>query len=253
MKAGEMRKTTASSAARARKLLMLRHAPLALILLAAIIGAFTLQDHLSLETLRKHREALLVLREMHFAAMISGFVAVYITIVALALPGAAVASITGGFLFGLWWGTALNVIAASSGAIVFFHAANLGLGQTLAARLDASDGRLKRIKHQLNKNEISVLLLLRLIPAVPFCIANLLPALVGVRRRNFILTTVLGIIPGALVFASIGVGLGEVFDAGGTADLSLFRTPQLIFPLIGLSLLAALPLLLKLWRGKEGI
>lgn len=236
-----------------RKHPILRHAPLALIVLVAAIGAFTLRDYLSFDTLRENREALLAFRDSHFAVMVAGFVAIYVIIVAFSLPGAAVASVTGGFLFGIWWGTAFNVAAASLGAIVIFQAARMGLGKSLAARMDASDGTLKRIKDGLNKNELSVLFLLRLVPAVPFFVANLLPALVGVKFRNFVLTTVLGIIPGAVVFTWIGVGLGEVFDRGESPDLSLLWEPQVIGPLLGLSALAALPILIKAVRGKKGI
>lgn len=232
---------------------LLRHAPLALIVLIAAIGAFTLRDYLSFETLRENRAALLAYRDGHFAVMVAVFIAIYVLIVAFSLPGAAVASVTGGFLFGLAWGTAFNVVAASIGAVAIFQAARMGLGQSLAAKMEASDGTLKRIKDGLNENEISVLFLLRLVPAVPFFVANLLPALVGVKFRNFVLTTVLGIIPGALVFTWIGVGVGEVFDRGGNPDLSLLWEPQVIGPLFGLSALAALPIVLKAFRQKKGI
>ncbi|WP_243405104.1 TVP38/TMEM64 family protein [Pelagivirga sediminicola] len=232
---------------------VLRHVPLAVIVLVAAIGAFTLRDHVSFETLRENREALLTFRDAHFAAMVAGFIGIYFVLVAFSLPGAAVASVTGGFLFGIGWGTVFNVIAASLGAAAIFQAARMGLGRSLAARMDAGEGTLKRIKEGLNRNEISVLFLLRLVPAVPFFVANLLPALVGVKFRNFAFTTVLGIIPGALVFTWIGVGVGEVFDRGGSPDLSLLWEPQVIGPLLGLSALAALPILLKAVRGKKGI
>lgn len=248
-----MHKTTPKSAARTHRHPLLRHAPLALILLVAVIGAFTMRDYLSFETLREHREALLALRNTHFAAMIAVFIVIYFTIVTFSLPGAAVASVTGGFLFGMGWGAAANVMAASLGAMVIFQAARMGLGKSLAAKIDASDGTLNRIKRGLNENEVSVLFLMRLVPVVPFFVANLLPAMVGVKFRNFAFTTVLGIIPGALVFTWIGVGLGKVFDRGGTPDLSLLWEPQVIGPLLGLSALAALPILIKAVRGKKGI
>ncbi|MEB8387593.1 VTT domain-containing protein [Rhodobacteraceae bacterium KMM 6894] len=232
---------------------ILRHAPLALIGLAALIGAVTLRDYISFETLRENREALLAFRNTHYLWMGAGFVAVYIVIVAFSLPGAAVASVTGGFLFGLGLGTVFNVLAASFGAVAIFWAARAGLGRALAARMDASDGAMKRIKDGLHDNEISVLFLMRLVPVVPFFVANLLPALVGVKFRNFALTTVLGIIPGALVFTWIGVGLGEVFDRGESPDLSLLWEPQIIGPILGLSALAALPIVIKALRGQKGI
>ncbi|MHA7851333.1 TVP38/TMEM64 family protein [Roseovarius sp.] len=230
-----------------------RHAPLAAILSVAVLGAFTLGDLINFDTLRDNREALLAFRDANFAGLALAFIAIYILIVAFSLPGAAVASVTGGFLFGLGLGTVFNVLSASLGAFAIFWAARLGLGQTLAARIETSDGTLKRLKNGLHDNEISVLFLMRLVPAVPFFVANLLPALVGVRFVNFALTTVLGIIPGAIVFTWIGVGLGEVFDRGERPDLSLLWEPQVLAPILGLCLLAALPLVIKALRGRKDI
>ena len=68
---------------------------------------------------------------------------------------------------------------------------------------------------------------------------------------NFFWTTALGIIPGAIVFTWIGVGLGEVFDRGGSPDLSLLWEPHVMGPILGLCALAALPILVKMLRGKK--
>ena len=230
------------------------HAPLAGLVVAILHRtAVPCPRHLSFDTLQTHREALLGFRDANFAGIVALFLGAYILIVAFSLPGAAVASVTGGFLFGLWLGTTLNVLAASIGAIAIFWAARLGLGRVLSARIETSDGTLKNIKNGLHNNEISVLFLMRLVPVVPFFVANLLPALVGVRFVNFALTTVLGIIPGALVFTWIGVGIGEVFDRGERPDLSLLWEPQVIGPILGLCALAALPILIKAIRGRKDI
>ena len=230
-----------------------RYIPLAIIAAVALIGAFTLRDYLSFETLRDNRESLLQFQRDNPLLLGAVFVAVYVTIVSFSLPGAAVASVTGGFLFGLPLGTALNVISATIGASVIFLAARWGLGAALNARIDASEGRLRRLREGLRENEISVMLLLRLVPAVPFFVANLLPALVGVRFANFFWTTALGIIPGALVFTSIGGGLGAVFDRGESPDLSLLWEPRIIGPILGLCALAALPMVIKAFRGGKGV
>ncbi|WP_418595151.1 TVP38/TMEM64 family protein [Ponticoccus sp. (in: a-proteobacteria)] len=230
-----------------------RHLPLAAILLVAGLGFLLLRDTLTFETLRANREALTAFRDAHFLLMALGFALAYVAIVAFSLPGAAVASVTGGFLFGLWAGTALNVAAATIGAVLIFLAARAGLGRTVAQRLETSEGTLKRVKDGLRDNEVNVLLVLRLVPVVPFFVANLLPALVGVSFRNFLWTTAVGIIPGALVFTSIGVGLGEVFDRGESPDLSLLWAPHVIGPILGLAALAALPIVVKAMRGREGL
>lgn len=230
-----------------------RHLPLIAILTVAAIGAFFLRDTLSFDTLRDNREALLAFRDDNFFGLAAVFITVYVLIVAFSLPGAAVASVTGGFLFGLAAGTAFNVFSATIGASLIFVAARAGLGEVLMAKMEASDGKLKKLQTGLQDNEISVLFLLRLVPAVPFFVANLLPALVGVKFFNFLWTTALGIIPGAIVFTWIGVGVGEVFDRGGSPDLSLLWAPQVIGPILGLAALAALPIIIKAVRGKKEI
>ncbi len=230
-----------------------RHLPLIIICGVALIGFFTLRDYLTFDTLRDNRDALLAFRESNYVLMVLAFVTIYFVIVAFSLPGAAVASVTGGFLFGLWAGTVFNVIAATLGATAIFLAARAGLGKTLSAKLDASDGVVGKLKAGLQENEISVLFILRLVPVVPFFIANLVPALVGVKFRNFVATTFLGIMPGAFVFTSIGVGLGEVFDRGEQPDLSLLWAPHVIGPLLGLAALSALPIVIKAFNGSKGV
>ena len=229
-----------------------RYIPIAVIAAVAVAGWLTLGDYLSFETLKNHRAALLAYRDAHLGLMAAAFVATYVAIVGFSLPGAAVASVTGGFLFGLPLGTALNVLSATIGAAAIFLAVRWGPGRVLTARMEASEGTVRRLTEGLRRNEISVLFLLRLVPAVPVFVANLLPALVGVKFGNFLFTTALGIIPGALVFTWIGVGVGEVFDRGDTPDLSLLREPHVIGPILGLCALAALPIVVRLLRRKGG-
>ncbi|TMV03327.1 TVP38/TMEM64 family protein [Ruegeria sediminis] len=230
-----------------------RHIPLTVILVVAVIGFFTLGDYLTFEMLRDNREALLAWRDVNYWALAGSFIVTYILIVAFSLPGAAVASMTGGFLFGLFAGTLFNVTAATVGATLIFLAARAGLGEVLTARLEASEGTVKKLKDRLRENEIPVLFLMRLVPVVPFFVANLVPALVGVKFRNFLLTTALGIIPGGIVYTWIGVGLGGVFDRGGTPDVSLLWEPFVIGPILGLCALAALPIVVRILRGRNGV
>jgi uncharacterized membrane protein YdjX (TVP38/TMEM64 family) len=228
---------------------LVRALPLLAILAAAVVGYLTLRDALGFEALRDNREALLAFRDANFALTALVFVAVYVAIVAFSLPGATVATLTGGFLFGVVQGSALNVTAATLGATAIFLAARWGLGESLARRMDASSGRIGAIKQGIDENQWSMLFLIRLVPAVPFFVANLLPALVGVPLRRFVVSTFLGIIPGGVVYTSVGAGLGEVFARGETPDLGIIFEPRILLPLLGLCLLAALPLAIKALRG----
>jgi len=230
-----------------------RRLPIIAILVVAVVGAFTLSDLLTFETLAQNRERLIDFRDANYLATVLAFVVVYVAIVAFSLPGATVATLTGGFLFATFPGALFNVTAATIGATLIFLAARWGLGERLAARMDASEGRIQRIKKGIDENQWEMLFLIRLVPAVPFFVANLLPALVGVPLHRYVVTTFLGIIPGAVVYTSVGAGLGEVFARGETPDLGVIFEPHILLPILGLCALAALPIVLKAVRGKKEI
>ncbi|MEM8577959.1 MAG: VTT domain-containing protein, partial [Pseudomonadota bacterium] len=181
------------------------------------------------------------------------FVLAYILIVAFSLPGATIATLTGGFLFGTALGTIFNVTGASLGATAIFLAARTVLGNGLRARLDASEGRIKRIKEGLDENQWSMLFFIRLVPIVPFFVANLLPAFLGVPLYRYLISTGLGILPGAIVYTSVGAGLGAVFARGETPDLGIIFEPQVLLPILGLAALSLVPVALKAVTGKKDL
>ena len=232
---------------------VMRRLPLIVILVVAAIGAFTLRDFLTFETLAAHREALIMFRDENYLLTVLVFISVYIAIVAFSLPGATIATLTGGFLFATFPGTLFNMTGATIGATLIFLAARYGLGERLAARMEESEGTVKKIKDGIDENQWSMLFLIRLIPAVPFFVANLVPALVGVPLRRFVISTFFGIIPGAIVYTSVGAGLGEVFARGETPDLGIIFEPQILAPILGLCLLAALPIAMKAFRGNKDL
>lgn len=228
-----------------------RYLPFVVILAVAVIGYFALRDFLTFETLRDNREALIAFRDQNYALTILVFLGVYVMIVGFSLPGASVATITGGFLFGTVFGVLANVTGATLGAVVIFLAARMGLGETLKARMDASEGLVRKVKTGIDENQWSMLFFIRLVPVVPFFVANLIPAFLGVPLYRFVISTFLGIIPGSLVFTSIGAGLGSVFARGETPDFGIIFEPHILLPILGLCALSVLPVVLKAVTGKK--
>ena len=231
----------------------LRYLPIAGIAVIALVGAWFLRDALSFETLRAHRQSLIAFRDAHFVLTLGAFALAYVGIVALSLPGGLMATLTGGFLFGVWPGALINVASATAGAVVIFLAARWGLGDRLARQMGTGDGLVRRIKSGIDDNQWSMLFLIRLIPAVPFFVSNLVPALVGVPLYRYVLTTFFGIIPGTVVYTSVGAGLGEVFARGDTPDLGIIFEPQILLPILGLCVLAVLPMGIKMLRGRKDL
>lgn len=205
-------------------------------------------DLLSFETLGRHHEALKAWVGAHPVEAVGAFFVVYVLSVTFSLPGAVWISIAGGYLFGPVAGPTLIVISATVGATAVFLAARFILGDQWRRRLS---GTLARLEAGFRDNAFSSLLVLRLVPLFPFWLVNLAPAFLGMRTTPYIAATTLGIIPGAVVFSSLGNGLGAVLEAGGTPDLTLMYDPEILLPPLGLAALAAVAPLYKAIRRRR--
>jgi uncharacterized membrane protein YdjX (TVP38/TMEM64 family) len=232
---------------------MSRHARfwLILLLLVAIAAAWRLgfAEALSFPALARNQALLAHFAARHPLAAPAFYVVVYAAAVALSLPGGAVLTCAGGLLFGTWLGGTLAVLGATAGAVLLFLIARTALGPLMVRH---AGGLIARIRPGLERDGFSYLLVLRLIPAFPFWLVNLAPALAGMRLAPYTAATVLGILPATFVFASIGAGLSTVLAAGRTPDLSLILSPAVLGPLVALALLALLPIAWRRWKVRHG-
>jgi uncharacterized membrane protein YdjX (TVP38/TMEM64 family) len=225
---------------------------LPLVVLAAGLAAFFafgLDEYLNFGALRQNRVWLLQQVEESAVLAALAYIGLYIAVVAFSLPGGAVMTIAGGFLFGQWLGAAYVIFAATVGATVLFVAARTALGDALRSKAGPF---LKKMEAGFQENALSYLLVLRLVPVFPFFIVNLVPAFLGVSLKVFFVATFVGIIPGSFVYATVGAGLGSIFDAGGTFSASNILTPEILTSLIGLAILALLPIAYKKFRARRG-
>lgn len=208
----------------------------------AVFFAFGLDQYLSFEALRENRVLLtnFVAESSLLAALV--FMAIYAIVVAFSLPGGAIMTITGGFLFGNMFGTAWVVLSATLGATVLFIIAKTSLGNPLRKK---AGPWLKTMEKGFRKNALNYLLVLRLIPLFPFFVVNLVPAFLGVRLRTYVIGTLMGIVPGSFVFTTVGAGLGSIFDKNEAFTLTGMLTPEIFAALAGLSLLSLLPVAYK--------
>lgn len=218
---------------------------------AALFFALGLQRYVSFDALREHRSELMTFVAEHAALAPAFFVALYAAATALSLPGGLVLSVTGGFLFGSVYGTGLVVVGATAGAVCVFLVARTAFGNVLRRRLNG--GALERMAEGFRENAFSYLLVLRLVPLFPFFVVNLAPAFLGVSLRTYALATSIGIVPGAFVFASVGAGLGDVFDMGGTFSAAGLLTPKIMTALVGLAVLSLAPVAYKRFKAGRGL
>lgn len=223
--------------------------PLAVIVCGIIaFFAFGLHSYVTFDTLKENREWLTNQVAEHGALTVLAFIVVYAVVVAFSLPVAAVISISGGFLFGLWFGTLWNVIGATLGATLLFLAARTVFADFLHSK---AGPWFQKVEAGFQASAFSYLLFLRLVPGFPFFVVNLVPAFLGVRLATFVTATFIGIIPGGFVYTLFGAGLGAIFDRGEEFSASQAVTPEIIAGMVGLAVLSLLPIVVKMWRAKQ--
>jgi uncharacterized membrane protein YdjX (TVP38/TMEM64 family) len=222
-----------------------------LIIIVAGIAAFFvlgLDDYLTLERLRQHRGQLTGFVAANPRLSVILFIAIYVLATSFALPGGALLTVTGGFLFGIWLGAAAVVVGATIGATTLFVIARSALGDLLRARAGPF---LAKMEAGFKENALSYLFVLRLIPAFPFFVVNLVPAFLGVPLRTFVVATFFGIMPGTFVYASIGAGLGSIFDRMEEVTLKGALTKEVVIALAGLAVLSLLPVAYKKLKSRH--
>jgi len=213
-----------------------------------IVLASGVDRYLTLDALAANRAWLLDQVADNAVAAVIVFIAIYAAAVALSVPGAAVLTISGGFLFGTVLGSLYAVIGATLGAIGIFLFVKAGLGDVLSARAGSTVDRLRK---GFQENALGYLLFLRLLPVFPFFVVNLAAAILGVPLRTFAFATLVGIIPGSVVYSSIGNGLGFVIDEKMEADLGAIFAPEVFLPLAGLALLSLAPVVYKAVKHRQ--
>ena len=237
---------------------------LVLIGLAALGYGLGLHHYVSLDALAANRQSLRQYVEGHQAVSVLLFMALYIAVVALSIPGAAVMSLAGGFLFGWAISVPATVIAATIGSVIVFQVVKTSFGAALAERASPF---LQRLSRRCSENAFSLLLFLRLVPVFPFWAVNAVAGLSRVPLRSFVLATIIGIIPASFAFALIGTGLDHALGAQFAAydscvaaqgaahcslslDVGALITRELVLGLVALGLVSLVPLAVKAWRRK---
>lgn len=227
--------------------------PLALIAVAlALALAFRVHEQLSLDALHARAQTLDALVARNLIAALALFALGYALAVTISLPGASILTISGGFLFGTWLGGGAAWVGATIGASLIFLAARTAFGDALRAR---AGSWLERLSTGFRDNAFSYLLVLRLTPVAPFFIVNVAPAFFNVSLRDYVLATLIGIIPGAFVYAAVGAALRAALATGATSDPkqaagAIFSSPAVYGPILALVALALIPVAVRALRGR---
>ncbi|MDT8410467.1 MAG: FAD-dependent oxidoreductase [Wenzhouxiangellaceae bacterium] len=216
------------------RITLIRSAILAAIgLLVVAFFWFDLNQYFSLEELREQRDRLLEFTRQHFWSMLAGYVAVYIVMAALSLPGATIMTLAGGALFGLGVGTVAVSVSSTIGATLVFLAARFLFRDAIQKKFKK---RLRAINEGVEKDGAFYLLALRLVPAFPFWVINLVMALTPIRTWTYAWVSLVGMFPATLVYVNAGTQLSQIESTGDILSPGLIGA----FVLLGL-----LPLILR--------
>ena len=236
-----------------------RWGPLIGIVALMVVGyAQGWHEYISLSALIRNRDALNAFIADNIVLSAAAYMVVYAVVIALSFPGGSFLTIAGGLLFGWLIGGSITIVAATAGATAIFLAARTSLGDALRARAGPF---MAQLAEGFRKDATHYLLFLRLTPIFPFWLVNLAPALFHVPLRTYVVTTLIGIIPGTFAYAVFGSGLDSVIAAqeaanpgcamAGTCqiDTSAIVTPELLIAFAALGIVALIPVALKRFRG----
>jgi len=202
-----------------------------LAVLLALCWHFEVWRYLTLEELKTNRGRLVEYYRGHRWQTAALFVALYVAVTALSLPGAAVLSLSAGAIFGTLVGTLYAVVGATAGATLAFLVSRYLLRDAVLRRFGA---KLEGINKELETRGWNYLLFLRLVPVFPFFLVNLAAGLTRLPVRTYVLVTLVGIIPGGAVYCNAGESLARIDSVSGIVSGRVL----LSFVLLGIFALA---------------
>ena len=205
---------------------------LTIVLLAYLFFALDLQQYLTLTHLKSQQQAFENYYADNQALTMGGYMALYIAVTALSLPGATVMTLAGGALFGIWTGLLLVSFASTIGATLAFLVSRFLLRDYVQNKFG---DKLKAINESFRKDGPFYLFTLRLVPVFPFFVINLVMGLTPIRTVMFYIVSQVGMLPGTFVYVNAGTMLARIESLKGILSIELL----LSFALLGIFPLAA--------------
>ncbi len=211
--------------------------------LVTIFRIFNLGDYLSLSYIKESQKNFEIMYAEHRAAVISGYIVIYIVVTFLCLPVSVVMGLAAGAFFGLLTGTIVVSFASSIGATLTCFVSRFILRDWLQGRFR---DKLKTVNRGIGKEGVFYLFTLRLIPVFPFWLINLVMGLTKMPLRTFYWVSQIGMLPGNIVFVNAGKEIAKIDSLSGILSPGLI----LSFAILGLFPITAKKLL-SLYKSRK--
>ena len=204
---------------------------------------FKFEDISSIKVIHSNQDQLNILKENNLILLISIFFLLTILWVFLLGFGSPVALI-GGFIFGKWIGTIIVTMSLSIGALCLYIFAKFFLYDFLKEKLFV---KFKKLDLMFQKKQLLIMIIFRFVGIVPFFLANLLPVIFNINTKNYLLGTIIGIMPAIFIMVSLGSGINEAIYSFEEFPslLSLIFLPEIYFPIIGFLIILILSIIFK--------
>ena len=214
-----------------------------LILFIALWTAYFLnRDFFQLDTLFSNLENIQNYISLNYIFSISIFITLYGFLILCNFPMASLLSMTSGFLFGTWVGGLIAIVGGTLGAFGIFVIAKYFFSDFVKKNIL---NKYSFIENYFKRNDLELMFLIRIIPAVPFFAQNLILAGLGADNKKFFYTTLIGLAPWSFIFCSVGQGLEEIFVNQTDISFSLIAQPEYLIPIGTIAFLVVLVIFFK--------
>jgi uncharacterized membrane protein YdjX (TVP38/TMEM64 family) len=228
----------------------LRYLPLAVLVVVALTAwRMGLLHLLAPSELHQRSVQLRAAADARPVLAITTFVLGYAVLTGACLPVALALSLLGGLVFGRVAGAAGVLLGATGAAMVTYGATRSAFAAALVARAER-DPRLRRIMNGFGRQAFSYILTLRLLPFFPFALVNIAAGLAAVPLRAYVSATLLGGVPTAVIYSSLGASLGETLQSEESL-LKVLSSPSVVLPLAALAALSLGPILYRRLRDRR--
>ena len=156
------------------------------------------------------------------------FIISYSFLIMCNFPFASLLSMINGFLFGTWIGGTISIVGGTIGALGVFLIAKFFFLDFIKRKFL---NKYSHIEDYFNKNDLELMMLIRIVPGIPFFLQNLILAGLGAHNKKFLYTTLIGLAPWSFIFGSVGQGLEEIFINKTELNFSLIVQPEYLIPL----------------------